>query len=340
MQARGNGVPTYTYHHCQSINQVSMPVVAIYIIFMSSIMSSITAASSSSSSLAIATRLHLGQSSQPPPTSQLHKTLSSFAQVASTIGATHAVVAVDSEEKLEGYDLLAEVSKICQSLNDNTGNADNDNSSETCTSSSAHTTTKIHVLPVTPWGKFVPALNAIVSWCANHKCQYLLFASAEVQLTQEVMNVMISKMDIERTLVVGTVLSGHEYEQPINNEGEIEVELTGRTTPWNTCALWNLPKLALTGFLLVSEGLHPEQEEGISSAGVEEVVAIATLQRILQPCNAQAKLVSIPGTSWGIQDFNNDEKRKEWHEKKMQSKLTRAKCQLDLLGLSGTVIHC
>jgi len=313
-----------------------MPVVAIYIIFMSSIMSSITAASSSSSSLAIATRLHLGQASLPPPTSQLHKTLSSFAQVASNIGATHAVVAVDSEEKLEGYDLLEEVTKICQSLNDSDN--DNDNSSEICTSSSLKT--KIHVLPVTPWGKFVPALNAIVTWCANHKCQYLLFASAEVQLTQEVLNVLISKMDIESTLVVGTVLSGHEYKQPINEE-EIEVELTGRTTPWNTCALWNVPKLALTGFLLVSEGLHPDDdEEGISSAGVEEVVAIATLQNILQPSNAQAKLVSILGTSWGIQDFNNDEKRKEWHEKKMQSKLTRAQRQLDLLGLSGTVIHC
>ena len=299
-------------------------------------MSSVTA-SSSSSSLAIATRLHLGQSSQPPPTSQLHKTLSSFAQVASTIGATYAVVAVDSEEKLEGYDLLKEVTKICQSLNDNT-EIDNDNSSEMCTSSH---TAKIHVLPVTPWGKFVPALNAIVTWCANHKCQYLLFASAEVQLTRDVLNVLISKMDIERTLVVGTALSGHEYKQPTNEGGEgIEVELTGRTTPWNTCALWNVSKLALTGFLLVSEGLHPEEEEGISSAGVEEVVAIATLQRILQPSNAQAKLVSIPGTSWGTQDFNNDEKRKNWHETKMQSKLTRAKRQLDLLGLSGTVIHC
>ena len=312
-----------------------MPVVAIYIIFMSHIMSSVTA---SSSSLAIATRLHLGQASSPPPTSQLHKTLSSFAKVASNIAATHAVVAVDSEEKLEGYDLLDEVTKICQSLNDDT-EIDNDNNSlEICTSSSHKT--KIHVLPVTPWGKFVPALNAIVTWCANHKCQYLLFASAEVQLTRDVMNVMISKMDIERTLVVGTVLSGHEYKQPTNGEEEIKVELTGRTTPWNTCALWNVPKLALTGFLLVSEGLHPEEEEGISSAGVEEVVAIATLQKILQPSNAQAKLVSIPGTSWGIQDFNNDEKRKEWHEKKMQSKLTRAKRQLDLLGLSGTVIHC
>ena len=314
-----------------------MPVVAIYIIFMSSIMSSVTAASSISSSLAIATRLHLGQASSPPPTSQLYKTLSSFAQVASTIGATHAVVAVDSEEKLEGYDLLEEVTKICQSLND----SDNDNdNSEMCTST--HNITKIHVLPVTPWGKFVPALNAIVTWCANHKCQYLLFASAEVQLTQEVLNVLISKMDIERTLVVGTALSGHEYKQPTEDKEEIEVELTGRTTPWNTCALWNVLKLALTGFLLVSEGLHPDEdrEGGISSAGVEEVVAIATLQKILQPSNAKAKLVSIPGTSWGTQDFNNDEKRKKWHEKKMQSKLTRAKRQLDLLGLSGTVIHC
>jgi hypothetical protein len=41
----------------------------------------------------------------------------------------------------------------------------------------------------------------------------------------------------------------------------VEVELTGRTAPWNTCALWDVPKLALTGFHLVSKGLHPDVDE-------------------------------------------------------------------------------
>merc|ERR1711937_370402 len=129
------------------------------------------------------------------------------------------------------------------------------------------------------------------------------------------MGVMKRKLDLETTLVVGTALQGHEYKKTTDHgQGEeVEVELTGRTTPWNTCSLWNVPKLALTGFLLVSEGLHPEEDGREGSGGVEEVVAIATLQRILQPSHAQAKLVSIPGTSWG-QDFD-DEKRREWHER-------------------------
>ena len=273
--------------------------------------------SSSSSALAIATRLHLGYASHPPPNSQLVETLSSFARLASTVGATHAVVAVDSEDKLEGYSLVNEVRQICNTLLDN------------------ETRVMIHVLPVTPWGKFVPALNAIVSWCARqNNTQYLLLVSAEVQMTSDAINCLKSKMDIDTTLVVGAVLQGHQHYDTSD-----DVELTGRTTPWNTLALWNLPKLALTGFLLVSEGLHPDVDGKEGAAGVEEVCTIAMLQKIL-PNSAQAKLVSIPGgVQWG-QDFGDDEGRKEWHEKKMMSKVTRAKRQLDLMGLSGSCKHC
>lgn len=280
--------------------------------------------------LVVATRLHLGHASHPPSSSQLFETLSSFAQLVSTIDADHAVVAVDAYEKFEGFDLIDEVTKICKTLR----------VSKTLkfgeTDAPLHTI--IHVLPVTPWGKFVPALNAIVNWSAKHEARYLLLASAEVQMTKSVIEVMKQKLDLEKTLVVGTVLQGHEYKSTGRGD-EVEVALTGRTTPWNTNALWNVPKLALTGFLLVSEGLHPGEDGREGASGVEEVCTIATLQRILQPNNAQAKLISIPGATWE-QDFEDDEKRREWHEKKMMSKFTRAKIQLDLLGLSGTVIHC
>ncbi|KAL7438522.1 hypothetical protein ACHAXH_008120 [Discostella pseudostelligera] len=286
--------------------------------------------------LAIATRLHLGHSSHPPP--HLREMLTSFITLAQTIGANHAVVAVDAAERIAGYDLVDEVTKIC-TISPTTDLTPSDNN------------VRIHILTVTPWGKFVPALNAIVSHVATLGVKYVLMTSAEVQLSQDVLTIMKSKLDLEKTLVVGTVLQGHDYrcgkqnaEKGSDNE-EVEVELTGRTTPWNTCSLWNVSKLSLTGFLLVSEGLHPEVDgsELGSSAGVEEVCTIATLQRILGPCNAQAKLISLPGeesTSWETQNFEQDAKRKEWHEKKMASKISRAKRQLELLGLSGTVIHC
>ena len=145
------------------------------------------------------------------------------------------------------------------------------------------------------------------------------------------------QLKVATSLAWGTALQGHDYHAP-EQGGEVEVPLTGRTTPWNTHALWNVPKLALTGFLLVSEGLHLGDDGREGPAGVEEACAIATLQRILQPQNAQAKLVSIPGATWE-QEFE-DEKRREWHERKMLSKFTRAQRQLDLMGLTGTVLHC
>lgn len=299
--------------------------VVIAIAFVSTVMSS------PSNPLAIATRLHLGHASHPPPHSQLFETLSTFSQLASSVGADHAVVAVDAEEKLEGYDLVGEVARICETLS---GGAVGE-TSEIAPPAPLHM--PVRVLPVTPWGKFVPALNALVGWSAKAGARYLLFVSAEVQLTEEILDVMKSKLDLERTLVVGTALQGHEYKAADGQE--VEVELTGRTTPWNTCSLWNLPKLALTGFMLVSEGLHPEEDGGEGAAGVEEACTIATLQRILSPGNAQAKLISVPGMAWE-QDFGDDAKRKEWHERKMLSKYTRAKRQLDLMGLSGTVLHC
>ena len=184
----------------------------------------------------------------------------------------------------------------------------------------------------------MPALNAIVAWAAGEKCDRLLLASAEVTLTSEVMGEMTDRLDGETTLVVGTRLQGHDHRSGTGGEC-VEVELSGRTTPWNTCALWNLPKLALTGFQLVSEGLHTGPDGGSVEAGVEEAVTIACLQRILGPERAVAKLVSIEGTSWE-KDFGDDDGRREWHERKMRSKLQRAAAQLDLMGLSGTVIHC
>ena len=284
-----------------------------------------TTTTSKNNSLAIATRLHLGHASNPPPTSNLVETLSSFAQLASTVKAEHAVVAVDAEDKIEGYSLVNEVRSICRNILQTKG-------------------TTIHVLPITPWGKFTPALNAIISWSARQHAQYLLLVSAEVQMTSDAMDALMNKMDVDTTLVVGAVLQGHQHHSSTTTDDGIggdgnEVELTGRTTPWNTLALWNLPKLALTGFLLVSDGLNTDENGNEVEAGVEEVCTIATLQKILPSNTAQAKLLSIPGVQWG-QDFGDDIGRKEWHERKMMSKVTRAKRQLELMALKGTVLHC
>ena len=311
---------------------------------------------------AIATRIHVGQSSHLPNIDNLKDTLITFAHLAREVGASLAIVAVDATPKFTDYDFVATVKGICRRI-------EKDYESDVNVLLTEGVMPRIAIIPVTPWGKFVPALNAIATYCADMCMPRVLMISVEVKLTRAAMEVLQSNMVADEeceTLVVGATLNGHEHHalvfdassctphsQPTNicdpSRLMKEVKLTGRTTPWNTCALWDVRKLALTGFLLVSEGLHysPSNDNDGSGSriegGVEEVVTIATLQRILGPKKACAKLVHIPPhiISWETDNFDNDAGRKEWHEHKMDSKITRAQAQLDLLGLNdGVVIHC
>jgi len=143
-------------------------------------------------------------------------------------------------------------------------------------------------------------------------------------------------MDLDTTLCVGAALPGHDF--TIGNNKR--VILTGRTTPWNTLALWNAAKLALTGFPMVGEGVHYDSSDGSKiEGGVEEVSTIALLQTLLPSGTAEAKLIMVPGVDWE-QRFEDEERRK-WHAHKMQSKLSRPAKHLELMGLQnkGTVLH-
>jgi hypothetical protein len=208
---------------------------------------------------------------------------------------------------------------------------------------------ELTVVPVSPWGNFVPALNALVVWACHLGADLILFVSAETSVTANTIQRLCDHVDSETTLVAGAALPGHDYRYASPSSHFRDVELTGRTTPWNTCAVWNVPKLALTGFPLVSEGLHqvdPKDSSDSSSniiklgpSGVEEASAVAVLQQMLSPSNAVAKLVQLPNIEWST-NFDSDPERKQWHEQKMKSKVERASHHLSLLGLSGTVHHC
>jgi hypothetical protein len=153
----------------------------------------------------------------------------------------------------------------------------------------------------------------------------LLFVSAEVSASQESIQELCRHVieDEDNTLVAGAALNGH-----LHAGDNQEVELNGRTCPWNTLAVWNARRLSLTGFSLCSD---------IGSyAGVEECVAIALAQKLFP--KTKAKLVKLPEIDWQ-EDFE-DEKRQKWHEEKMKSKLERAGHQLEIMGLSGKVLHC
>ncbi|CAM9149196.1 unnamed protein product [Scytosiphon promiscuus] len=184
----------------------------------------------------------------------------------------------------------------------------------------------VSVFEVAPWGKFTPALNALVGFAARDGAELVMFQSLETTVGKDTVSSMEVHME-PGDLVVGAALTGHAF------QGGQTVELTGVTTPWNTLALWDVTKLAKSGFLGVAEGLLP----GVP-AGVEEVTAIAALQALLGQENARAKLVRLPQVRW--QTAWEDEGRRQWHESKMSSKLERADKQMAALGIKkGTVVH-
>ena len=286
--------------------------------------------------MVFATRLHLGHAQTPPTDADLRRTVSSFLTWAASCGAERAAIAVDPAPKIAGYDLVSAVE------------AARDAYYSECQTDAANTdgARLCDVVPVTPWGKFVPALNALISWAATLPgggAGRVLFASAETTLAPASVALLLDHVD-DGTLVAGCALPGHDYhEETETTEAGGEVPLTGRTTPWNTCAVWNVPKLATTGFPLVAEGLHWQQEGGKDGtltpgpSGVEEASAIALLQRTLPTGTAAAKLVRVPGVQWEVEW--DDAERREWHERKMQSKTERAAVHLRTLGLEGTVQH-
>jgi hypothetical protein len=276
------------------------------------------------SKLVIGTRLHLGNASAPPSSEEIKGWIRNLqTMVEGTSGndlEVLAVIAVDAAPKIPGFDYV-QVLRNHITSDRNLANI-------------------IHILPVTPWGKFVPALNALVRYAhAEIQADYILMVSAEVSASPASIQALynhcqeVTADDGSYVLVAGAALNGHLYDVPAAEHSKgvrNSRPLNGRTCPWNTLAMWNLSKLILTGFLSVSDiG---------SSAGIEECAVVAIHQQIFP--QARAKLVRLLDVEW--QECFADEERRLWHENKMNSKIERAEAQLAMLGLarSGRVEHC
>ena len=189
---------------------------------------------------------------------------------------------------------------------------------------------RVKVFAVTPWGKFVQPLNALLIHGREEFARgvHFLSASVEVKLTPAIVNALFQHMD-NTTLVVGAAMEGHDY-----HPGAIEMGANGRQVPWNTLALWNAERLCRTGFPLIGDGPLGEPK----SAGVEEVTAIALQQAMLHGSDkAIAKLVRVPGIVWDMSGFGGV--RRAAHEAKMESKVRRPAAQLVAARLSPPVVH-
>lgn len=181
--------------------------------------------------------------------------------------------------------------------------------------------------PVTPWGKFVQPLNALILKGAAAEAEFLLLASAEFPPTQALVDTLLSHVTLG-TLVVGAAFAEHN----LYNTIPCRVQADGAMVPWNTFALWNLEHLTKLGIPLVGDApFDPKM------AGVEEVATIALYQRIWP--SLKAKLVKIPGFGgeWNTTGWSAE--RLEKHRKKIQSKIDRPKAQLDYAGLSRPIVQ-
>lgn len=99
----------------------------------------------------------------------------------------------------------------------------------------------------------------------------ILFQSLEVVLSAEDKNLLLSYFD-ENTLVLGPVLEGHDFHEGLN-------PLRGRTSPWNTCAIWNTRKLAIVGFPLIGDGVPNEIPGGVEVEFVPQATSSSVLSR-------------------------------------------------------------
>lgn len=121
----------------------------------------------------------------------------------------------------------------------------------------------LHVLHVPCWGAFVPALNALLNFAQSKGAKYILYQSLEVCCSRDVLQRIMDHHDMD-TLVVGPVLDGHKFRPG-------ERILDGRSSPWNTLALWSVRKLALTGFLCIADGL-PDAPPSLNAADGQEML--------------------------------------------------------------------
>jgi len=184
----------------------------------------------------------------------------------------------------------------------------------------------VRALPVQPWGRFVPALDAILYIACKERAQGLLFASTEVWLDAQAVACLQSQVD-GQTLVAGLRFEGHDF-------AEGEHECIGSRCPWNTAALWRVPSgLDRIGFPSPGEALFSPDDK---QAGMEEVGAIAVLQKLYHDCGA--KLIAMPDGHYGWDTAASS--RPDQVAAKIASKNARAAAQCAHAGLKpGRVRH-
>ncbi|HRY52673.1 MAG TPA: hypothetical protein P5089_02360 [Candidatus Portnoybacteria bacterium] len=185
------------------------------------------------------------------------------------------------------------------------------------------------IIGVTPWVKFVQPMNVLLDAAASFNARYFLSCSVEIKINQQQLNDLMLHMD-SGTLCVGARLPEHEF-----SGGHLIVEGSGSTIPWNTCCIWNLEKFSLVGFPLAGDAAFSLNRK---MAGVEELTALAVMQKLYGTSGFKAKLIEIAGIKWETEFADNPDRRVA-HLQKIASKRERPGEQLKRLGLSAPEVQ-
>ena len=160
--------------------------------------------------LVIASRLHLGRASSAPPDEQIQKVLENLGTMAASMMDqydTSVVIAVDATPKIENYDYVQAIQNVLNSM--------------------GKYSSSIEILPVTPWGKFIPALNALVLHAKSQlNTDLIMFVSAEVNASASTISTLCEHITADNeneVIAAGAAMKGHDYQGPGKT-----VVLTGR----------------------------------------------------------------------------------------------------------------
>lgn len=219
------------------------------------------------------------------------------ALVSSLLYATHILVCIDAEPSY-----IAQLSEIAATYID-----------------------KISIQCINPWGKFTFALNVALKYAVDNIYPLIMFQSLEVRVGADKVARLMNSFKDGNVCVVGSVVEGHEFTQG-------QVQLRGRTCPWNTLAIWRVEYLQLLGFLAIGDGTADVE------GGVEEVSTLALLLHIKPALKAILVRDTTAEVTWNTQF--DDPVRQMYHEKKMKSKDERPARHLEILGIpEQTVFH-
>ena len=205
---------------------------------------------------------------------------------------------------------------------------------------------RVALVRVAPWGRFCPALNALLQHAAaTSDVSDILFSSLEATRPLDEVAAMQSELRSSKALVVGARLEGHDWHRtelgcPASPSAAF-APLSGLTVPWNTAAMWSVRALSRTGFLSVSDdAVHG----GVEEAAVVAMHSLLAATRAVSGTPASVATLldfvrSADGATEGSAEWKaewEDEGRAAWHRAKMESKARRAQWQLDEMDVDGT----